>query len=81
MHSLAAEVADDKYKSYDELKKWFDVVTGKTKVATPGSNDNGEEDDARPVDSKLDDEDDDALDTTTSTDSDDDDDYLNFLED
>lgn len=78
MHSLEAEVADDKYKTYDELKQWFDVVTGKTKAATKGANDSGEDEDQEVVDDIIDDEDD--LDTTTSSD-DDDDDYMNFLED
>lgn len=83
MHSLAAEVAEDKYKSYDELKKWFDVVTGKTKLAAPGSNDNGEDDDVEVPATRNaidDDEDEDDVSTASSS-SDDDDDYLNFLED
>jgi len=67
LYSLSEVVADSKYKSYDELKTWFDTVTGKTKAATPYNNDAGEEADTTKE--------------SSTDDDDDDDDYLNFLED
>ena len=33
-HSLQAEVAPDKFKSYDELKRKFDLVLGRSAGAT-----------------------------------------------
>lgn len=72
LHSLEAEVADDKYKSYDELKKMFDIVVGNV-TSTPPQKDVGEDDDEEDVSSF------DSIDSSPS--SDDDDDYMSFLED
>lgn len=76
MYSLEAENSPDKYKTYDELKSWFDTVIG-VKAAKPRNNDEGENAD---VETPEDDDDIDDVSTSTNS-SDDDDDYMDFLED
>lgn len=72
MYSLEAENAPEKYKTYDELKSWFDTVTGAKKAQAP-KNEDGEDDDV-----ELDEE---EIENDDISSDDDDDDYMNYLED
>lgn len=73
LHSLEAEVAEDKYESFDDLKKWFDIVVGNTTTKTI-QNDVDEDDDLDSIEVP-------SNTVTTNNSNDDDDDYMNFLED
>lgn len=77
LYSLEAENSNDKYKSYDELKKHLDFVDGIT-----NSLDGNSKKKSDPEEDKADEKDDDyEAPLKESTSDDDDDDYMSLLED